>query len=101
METKGLDVFFKFTVSEFVSWFLFWFVFFVLCFAGFFFAFGVFSLIIREKYLEKEYDVSEIPFSIKALATFIREGFDTEAKLAYKISNSRYTRVQCHLIIAQ
>jgi ATP-dependent RNA helicase DOB1 len=60
------------------------------------FAFGVISIIIREKSIEKGRSADEIPYQVKTLATLIREGLDSESKLRFKMLHSVYTRVQVH-----
>jgi len=60
------------------------------------FAIGVLSLIVKEQLLSLDYDVDDIPFIIKNLATMVREGLDTEEKLQYKMSHRTLLRVQIH-----
>ena len=60
------------------------------------FAFGVVSLTLKERLLSLDYDEDDIPFVINNLATMVKEGFDTEEKLQYKIKHRAFLRVQIH-----
>jgi ATP-dependent RNA helicase DOB1 len=61
------------------------------------FVFGVVSLILREKFIEEKKDPTEIPMTIRVLASCVREGFDIVDKLYFKYSNPSLSRVECHL----
>jgi len=60
------------------------------------FAIGVVSLTLRERLLSLDYDEDDIPFIVKNLATMVKEGFDTEEKLQYKMTHRALLRVQIH-----
>lgn len=60
------------------------------------FSFGLLSMIIVEKAKQKGIMKSELPWTIKALASCIREGFDNVNKLFYKRKNQILTRVETH-----
>lgn len=61
------------------------------------FSFGILSLIIIEKALQKGYIKEETPWSIRALASCIREGVDSSEKLFYKTNNKIRGRVEAHV----
>ena len=60
------------------------------------FAIGVVSLMLKEELAMLDYDVNNIPYVIKNLATMLREGLDTEEKLQYKMNRRASLRVQIH-----
>jgi ATP-dependent RNA helicase DOB1 len=63
------------------------------------FAFGVVSLTLKERLLSIDYEEEDIPFVIKNLATMVKEGFDTEEKLQYKVTYRTLLRVQIHMML--
>jgi ATP-dependent RNA helicase DOB1 len=60
------------------------------------FAIGVLSVIMKEHLIREEYEIEEIPFVIKNLASLVKEGFDNEEKLHFKIKHRTLLRVQIH-----
>jgi hypothetical protein len=60
------------------------------------FSFGLLSMIIIEKALQQGIDKRDVPWTIKALASCIREGFDEVDKLFYKKNNQLLLRVETH-----
>lgn len=60
------------------------------------FAIGVVSLTLKEQLVSVGHDVDDIPYIIKNLATMVREGFDTEEKLQFKMRRRTLLRVQIH-----
>ncbi|TGK20076.1 DEAD/DEAH box helicase [Leptospira fluminis] len=61
------------------------------------FILGIFSMIIKEIHLELDKDLLDIPLSIRTLASCVREGVDSVAKLAFKYLNKNLSRVSCHI----
>ena len=60
------------------------------------YAFSLISIVVREKTIIQGEDPKDIPYIMRALATFIKEGFDNEDKLRYRIAHPWYSRVQVH-----
>ncbi|WBL43556.1 DEAD/DEAH box helicase [Algoriphagus halophytocola] len=60
------------------------------------YAIGAVSLTLKEKLQLLDYDIDDIPFVIRNLATMVKEGMDTKEKLLYKIENRGLLRVQIH-----
>lgn len=60
------------------------------------FAFGLISMIIIEKSRHIGKEKQDLPMDIRVLASCIREGFDTSAKLFYKKNNQLLMRVETH-----
>lgn len=61
------------------------------------FGFGILSLVILEIANQKGIDKLKISWDIRALASCIREGFDSAKKLFYKKNNKLLLRVETHL----
>lgn len=61
------------------------------------FSFGIVSLVILEVANQKGIDKRDISWDIKSLASCIREGFDSAAKLFFKKNNKLLLRVETHL----
>lgn len=62
------------------------------------FIFGVFALVIREQFIDIDESTDEIPYVLKAMASFIREGLDTEDKLKFKNRHPYLLRTQVHKV---
>ncbi|MGA9649174.1 hypothetical protein, partial [Pedobacter sp.] len=60
------------------------------------FIFGVIALVIREQTIDNDQSVKDIPYKLRALASFIREGLDTEEKLKHKVQYPYLLRTQVH-----
>lgn len=60
------------------------------------FSFGLLSMIIIEKGLQKGLEKEELSWTIRALGSCIREGFDQVEKLFYKKENRLLMRVETH-----
>ncbi len=60
------------------------------------FSFGLLSMVIIEKAQQKGVSKSELSWTIKMLASCIREGFDDVQKFFYKQRNKLLTRVDTH-----
>lgn len=60
------------------------------------FAMGVVSLALREQLLWLDFEQDEFPYTLKNLATLVREGFNTEEKMQYKMDRRRFLRVEIH-----
>lgn len=60
------------------------------------FIFGLFSMIIKEKTIEKGSNPKNIPLTISTLSSCIREGLDSENKLAFKFKNRHLSRIEIH-----
>ncbi len=65
------------------------------------FSFGLLSMVIIEKALQQSIERSDIPWTLKALASCIREGFDDVEKLFFKRNNHLLTRVETHIKFLQ
>lgn len=61
------------------------------------FGFGLLTMIIIEQAKQKGIDKTNLPWTIRALATCIREGFDEPDKLFYKRNHKLRTRVETHV----
>lgn len=61
------------------------------------FSFGLISMILIEKAQQKNIDKEELSWTIRALGSCIREGFDEVEKLFYKRDNRLLMRVETHL----
>lgn len=61
------------------------------------FSFGLLSMIVIEKAKQQGVALNIIPWTIKALANCIREGFDDVEKVFYKKNNNLLMRVDTHL----
>ena len=61
------------------------------------FGFGFLSMVIIEKAKQNGRQKEDLPLSIRALASCIREGFDEVGKLLYKHENKLLMRVETHL----
>jgi len=60
------------------------------------FGFGLLAMILTEKAIQNGMTKKEIPWDIRILASCIREGFDSSAKLFYKKNNRLLMRVETH-----
>lgn len=60
------------------------------------YGFGFLAMVIIEKYKQEDLDIKELSWNIKALASCIREGFDSPEKLFYKKNKLLPMRVVTH-----
>jgi len=60
------------------------------------FSFGFLSMVIIEKAQQQSIERNDIPWTLKALASCIREGFDEVEKLFFKRNKQLKTRVETH-----
>lgn len=60
------------------------------------FSFGFLSMVIIEKALQQSIERKDIPWTLKALASCVREGFDEVEKLFFKRNKQLKTRVETH-----
>jgi ATP-dependent RNA helicase DOB1 len=61
------------------------------------YVFSLFALTLREKMIAEGLSPNDIPYSLKTIASSIREGLDTSEKLRYKYANPQIPRVQVHI----
>ncbi|QNN41503.1 DEAD/DEAH box helicase [Pedobacter roseus] len=60
------------------------------------FIFGVIALVIREQTIDNEGSAKDIPYILRALASLIREGLNSEQKLRHKVQYPYLLRTQIH-----
>lgn len=65
------------------------------------FSFGVLSMVIIEKALQQSIERKDLPWTLRALASCIREGFDNVEKLFFKGNYKFKSRVETHLKYSQ
>lgn len=65
------------------------------------FSFGLLAMVVIEKALQQSIVKNDFPWTLKALASCVREGFDEVEKLFYKRNNQLRTRVETHLKYAK
>jgi hypothetical protein len=61
------------------------------------FAFGLLAMVIIEKSKQSGMEKGSLPWSLRALASCIREGFDDVEKLFFKRNRDILSRVEAHL----
>lgn len=60
------------------------------------FVFGIYSMVLKEKWSELGEDPETMPLSLRTLASIVREGVDSVEMLAFRYINPSLSRIQCH-----
>lgn len=61
------------------------------------FALGILSLVVVQMAKEREINKHDVPWTIRALASCIKEGMDSVEKLFFKVNNNIQLRVETHI----